>query len=99
MVPALVDGENCLAFSTLGEMERQVRKALEMPLDEIQELRISVIRYYKEVLAPGVWLGRLLKNLSQDTIVLVNHEADSIQARDGDFLVAAAEFIGRIPAK
>jgi hypothetical protein len=99
MVPALVDGENCLAFSTLGEMERQVRKALEMPLDEIQKLRISVIRYYKEVLAPGVWLGCLLKNLSQDSIVLVNHEADSIQARDEDFLEAAAEFIGRRPAK
>jgi len=98
-VPVLKDGENCLAFSNLEEMERQVLKALEMTLDEIQELRNSAIRYYSEVLSPGVWWGRLLKNLSQDSIVLVNHEADSIQARDGDFLEAAAEFIGRIPTK
>ena len=93
MVPALENGVNCLSFSTLEEMERQVEKALQMQQPAIHELRKNVLRYYNEVLAPGAWWGRLLQN--PEPIVLVNNEADSIGLRDPDFMTAAADYIAR----
>jgi hypothetical protein len=99
MVPKLEDGVQCLSFSNLEEMERRVREALEMPQERIIEIRANVLLYYKKFLAPGSWWGQILRNSGKKDTILVNHEADSVARRDSDFLVAAAEFIGRFPEK
>jgi hypothetical protein len=98
MIPELEDGIDCLAFSTLEQMEAKIREALEMPLERITILRANVLRYYREFLAPGIWWGRMLQDSGKSCTILVNHEADSVAKRDPDFLVAAAEFIGRLPS-
>lgn len=99
MIPGLEDGIDCLAFSTLQQMEDRIREALEMPQERIVSLRANVLRYYREFLVPGIWWGRLLQDSGKSCTILVNHEADSVAKRDPDFLVAAAEFIGRFPKK
>jgi len=99
MVPELKDGFDCLAFSDLEEMEVRVRQALEMPQERIAGLRKNVLRYYREILAPGRWWRRVLSDADKNLVVLVNHEADSVAKRDSDFLAVAAEFIGQFPEK
>ncbi len=99
MVPKLEDGGQCLAFSNLEEMERRVREALEMQQERIVEIRANVLQYYKKFLAPGSWWGRILRDSGKKHTILVNHEADSVAIRNTDFLVEAAEFIGRFPEK
>lgn len=99
MDPALEDGIDCLAFSTLEQMEAKIREALEMPLERIASLRANVLRYYREFLTPGIWWGRMLQDSGKSCTILINHEADSVAKKDPDFLVAAAEFIGRFPKK
>lgn len=97
MVPNLKNGYNCLAFSTLKEMEERIQEALGMSQSGIHNLRTNVVRYYQDYLAPGSWWRRLLRNRNDDVKIFVNDEAASVHARDGDFLTTAREFIEWIP--
>lgn len=92
MVPKLEHGVNCLAFSTLEEMEIQIRDALSMSQESILEMRENVSAYYEEFQMPGPWWRRILDG--RDKTVLVNHEEYSVGLIDPDFLIAAAEYIG-----
>jgi glycosyltransferase involved in cell wall biosynthesis len=95
MVPPLVDGINCLAFSSLDEMEQRVREALAMPKSQVQELRFNAVKYYLENLKPGNWWKLLLLNSKVETTILVNNEEESVGIMEPDFLEAAADYIAK----
>jgi hypothetical protein len=95
MVPQLVNGINCLAFSTLDEMELRVREALEMPQSQVQQMRLNAVKYYRDNWKPGNWWAHLLENSKGGVTVLVNNEEESVGIMEPDFLVAAADYIAK----
>lgn len=60
LTPPLVDGETCLAFTTLDELERQLERAANMPPDELARMRANAARYYDMNVATRAVAPRLL---------------------------------------
>jgi hypothetical protein len=75
MQPALTPGQNCLAFSTLAELEGVINCALCMPAAEIQHLREGVISYCDEHLDPGSFAKKLTKLSASISELVVNDES------------------------
>jgi hypothetical protein len=75
MRPSLSPGSNCLAFSTVDELERVIDCALRMPAGEIQRLRDGVISYYEEYMEPGSFGKKLMECLPSISELVVNDES------------------------
>jgi hypothetical protein len=78
MRPPLTPGGNCLAFSTVEELERAIDCALCMAAADIQPLRQRVISYYEEYLEPGRFGKKLMECLPSISEVVVNDESGSV---------------------
>jgi hypothetical protein len=76
MRPPLTPDINCLAFSTLQELESAVNRALRMDAGEVQRLREGVISYYDEHLEPETF-GKKLERTASILEVVVNDESGS----------------------
>ena len=75
MRPSLTPDGNCLAFSTLEELERVIDFALCMPAAEIQRLREGVISYYEEYIEPERFGKKLMECLPSISELMVNDES------------------------
>ena len=75
MRPPLTPGRNCLAFSTVEELERVIDRALCMPAGEIQRLRENVISHYEGYLEPESFGKKLMECLPSISEVVVNDES------------------------
>lgn len=76
--PPLEDGVNCLVFDDLPSLRRQIETALAMIPEDVLRMRGSVLAYYREVHAPGVWLKGILESPSPPPVILVNGEEVSV---------------------
>ena len=74
MRPPLTPDGNCLAFSTLQELEIAVNRALHMHVGEVQRLRESVISYYDEHLKPENFGKKLMERPASISEVVVIDE-------------------------
>jgi hypothetical protein len=74
MRPPLTPDGNCLAFSTVEELERVINRALCMPEAEIQRLREDVISYYEEHIEPESFGKKLMECSPLISEVVVNDE-------------------------
>jgi hypothetical protein len=74
MRPPLTPDGNCLAFSTVEELERVINRALCMPEEEIQRLREGVISYYEEHIEPESFGKKLMECSPLISEVVVNDE-------------------------
>jgi hypothetical protein len=75
MRPPLTPDVNCLAFSTLEELDIAVNCALQMPAGEVQRLREGVISYYNEHVEPGSFGKKVIERLASILEVVVNDES------------------------
>jgi hypothetical protein len=75
MRPSLKPDGNCLAFSTVEELERVIDCALCMPATEIQRLREGVISYYEEYIEPESFGKKLMECPPSISEVVVNDES------------------------
>ena len=75
MRPSLTPDENCLAFSTLKELENVVNRAQRMAAKEIQRLREGVISYYDEHVDPMSFGLKLIEHSSSISELVVNDES------------------------
>jgi hypothetical protein len=78
MQPPLTPDGNCLAFSTVEELERVINCALCMPAPEIKRLREGVISYYDEHIAPESFAKKLMEHSASVSELVVNDETVSI---------------------
>ncbi|RAW02646.1 hypothetical protein [Pseudochryseolinea flava] len=82
--PALVDGENCLAFSNEHTLVAKLQEALTMPPSAVAEMRKNVIAYYNKYLAPQQSIANVMAAKGHcDTLVIVG------EYRSLDFLRAS----------
>ena len=75
--PRLIDGRTCLAFSTLDDLSSTIRRALSLPLAEIDTLSRAVTRTYDEDLSPAGaarHLARWLAARQPDAPLILNRE-------------------------
>lgn len=77
MRPPLTPDVNCLAFSTLDELEVVIGRALNMQPQEIATLRSGVISYYDEYLDPVSFGRKLMAVKSTVSGIVVNDETGS----------------------
>jgi len=77
MRPPLTPDVDCLAFSTLQELDSAVNRALRMDIGEVQRLRGGVISYYDEHLEPGTFGKKLMEHKASNLEVVVNDESGS----------------------
>jgi hypothetical protein len=75
MRPPLTPDGNCLAFSTVEELERVINRALCMPEAEIQRLREGAISYYEEYMEPESFGKKLMECSLLISEVVVNDES------------------------
>jgi hypothetical protein len=75
MRPPLTPEENCLAFSTLEELETVIDYALRMPSIEVKRLREAVISYYDKYIEPEQFGKTLIKCLPAISELVVNDES------------------------
>jgi hypothetical protein len=75
MRPALAPDENCVAFSTIAELERVVDRALCMAEGEIRRLRAGVISYYEQNLEPESFGKKLMGRAATISELVVNDES------------------------
>jgi glycosyltransferase involved in cell wall biosynthesis len=75
MRPPLTPGGDCLAFSTLEELENVIDRALNMEAKEVQRLRKGVISYYDENLEPERFGKKLMERPASILEVVVNDES------------------------
>jgi glycosyltransferase involved in cell wall biosynthesis len=78
MRPTLTPGDNCLAFSTVEELEIAINRALRMSAREIQRMRESVISYYEEHIEPASFGKKLMEQSASISELVVNDESGSI---------------------
>jgi hypothetical protein len=78
MRPSLTPDGNCLAFSTLEEIETVIDRALRMPAVEVRRLREGVISYYEEYIEPENFGKTLMKCLPSISELVVNDESGSV---------------------
>jgi hypothetical protein len=62
--PSLVDGENCIRFETLEELDTRVEQILDMSTETIDRLRKNVCAYYDQYLAPTTLVENMLADRS-----------------------------------
>jgi hypothetical protein len=74
MRPTLTPDANCLAFSTVEELQTVINRALCMPAVEIQSLRDGVISYYDEHLEPESFGKKLMELSASISELVVNDE-------------------------
>ncbi|MDZ4763557.1 MAG: hypothetical protein SGI73_03325 [Chloroflexota bacterium] len=60
--PPLVDGETCLTFSTLAELDAALDRAHQMSPQAIADMRQRVIAYYEHVFTPAAFVRRIMQN-------------------------------------
>jgi hypothetical protein len=72
--PPLAPDRNCLAFSTIQELEKVIDRALEMESRDILRLRHGVIDYYDEHLDPESFGKKLLQRAAALPELVVNDE-------------------------
>ena len=58
--PPLVDGLNCLCFTSLEELKVKIAKALAMDEDKIAEMRVNVRAFYDSHLTPDASVFKLM---------------------------------------
>jgi hypothetical protein len=75
MRPPLTPDRNCLAFSTVAELEAAIDRALSMPAREIRRLRRGVISYYERHLEPRKFGETLVARRSAVSELVVNDES------------------------
>ena len=75
MRPPLTPDANCLAFSTLQELENAVNRALHMRAGEVRRLREGVLSYYDEHLEPESFGKKLMERPASILEVVVNDES------------------------
>jgi hypothetical protein len=75
MRPTLTPDGNCLAFSTVEELQGVINRALCMPAGEIQRLRDGVISYYDEHLKPENFGQKLMELSASISELVVNDES------------------------
>lgn len=80
-VPPLVNGENCLAFSSLIDLDRLIERILTMDSREIERLRTGVVKYYEEYLNPTRFMQRLLQSPFQTVTLHVLDESEKAVLR------------------
>lgn len=69
--PKLVDGETCLAFQTLEELDTKIEQALNMSAQEIELMRTNVIQYYKEFLDSQSLMDNIVEHHSASITMYV----------------------------
>ncbi len=74
MRPPLIPEVNCLAFSTVDELEKIVERSLRMPATEIGRLREGVLSYYERYLEPASFATKLVAALPRISELVVNDE-------------------------
>jgi glycosyltransferase involved in cell wall biosynthesis len=75
MRPPLTPDGNCLAFSTIEELERAIDRALCMPAADIGQMREGVISYYAEYIEPESFGKRLIECSPLVSELVVNDES------------------------
>jgi glycosyltransferase involved in cell wall biosynthesis len=75
MRPSLTPNGNCLAFSTLEELERIINCALCMSGAEVKRLRDGAISYYEEYLDPESFGKKVRRCLPSISEIVVNDES------------------------
>jgi glycosyltransferase involved in cell wall biosynthesis len=75
MHPPLTPGENCLAFSTLQELEPLIRRVLQMQPVDISRMREAVLEYYDKYLDPKNFANQFLETAHQISEIIVNDES------------------------
>jgi len=74
MVPRLIPGEHCLAFSTLKELEECIESALRMPEPSIRRIRESVIDHYDKYLDPKSFARRFTESYADCSEIVANDD-------------------------
>jgi hypothetical protein len=69
LTPPLIDGENCLAFDTLQDLDTVLGKAHSLSEAEVVEMRVRVLEYYDKHLSPEKLVERI-QSCSAQTIWL-----------------------------
>lgn len=72
MRPLLTPDANCLAFSTLEELEIAVGRALSMDAAEIHRLREGVISYYDDHLEPARFAKKLMERQATISEIVIS---------------------------
>ncbi len=70
--PPLTGGADCLIYSCESSLIEVLNKALNMPSEEIGEMRLSAQEYYKNHLQPGNFAKQLLRSNSQHSTIYLN---------------------------
>ena len=78
MRPTLTPDGNCLAFSTVEELDRVINRALRMSAAEIQRLREGVISYYDQHIEPESFGKKLVERSASISELVVNDESGSV---------------------
>ncbi|MBK1882502.1 hypothetical protein JIN85_08750 [Luteolibacter pohnpeiensis] len=68
----LQHGKNCISFSDVKSLESAIRSVLEMPGEQIIEMRQNVKDYYDEFMAPGQFSRRLFADGFPNRTLLIN---------------------------
>jgi hypothetical protein len=79
MRPSLTPDVNCLAFSTLDELEIAINRALCMDVGEIERLREAVTTYYDEHLEPASFGKKIVERPAEISEIVVNDESGDRQ--------------------
>jgi hypothetical protein len=72
--PPLVNGENCLSFSSPSELREQVVCAVNMDRQKLDTMRAAVLDYYDLYLRPAAFGERLAKMSAADITLCINGE-------------------------
>jgi hypothetical protein len=75
--PNLEDGKNCLAFDDRASLVGQVRRALQLPADDVARLRANVIRYYEDHLRPDHLIELIDAHPEPDVDLLIHTELNT----------------------
>lgn len=62
--PPLEDGETCLSFNNLNEMEQQINRIYQMDEQTTSMMRKNVIAYYEKYLEPCRYIERMFRHLN-----------------------------------
>ncbi|MFZ0931414.1 MAG: hypothetical protein WAN11_22610 [Syntrophobacteraceae bacterium] len=74
LYPPLLNGENCLTFTTPTDLCDTIDRAIMMSENEIARLRSGVTRYFSENLSVGSFALRLRQKLDSNLTLVVNAE-------------------------
>lgn len=76
--PALVNWENCVTFSTLGDLEQNLKTILTASDSQIAEMRRATISFYDEFLQPESFVLRLVESANAATVLHLCDEREEV---------------------